>query len=372
MGNYIEVDRLTGGSQAVTIAGTMQQSGGLYGVEIVNTPNANVNRLPAATALSLGTSGTLDLSGGSQQLSSLSDQTPGSGGGSIINSSSVAVSLLTLAPTASTTFSGAIQGGGTLGTIALVISGSGSQTLAGSNTYSGNTTISAGTLQLAAAGALGSGMVTVNGGVLDVTSGTHTVSSLTIGSLGGLNVAIGYPLTVSTSANLFSGTINISGSIATLPELLMTYSTLGGSGSFSSVLNNGGALPITDTLSYTGGSVEVISAVAFSGSAVWTSVLSTSWGSSSNWSDANSLHGVPGLSGSNGHDTATFSNSGSQTSVNLTGMNPSLVALSFSSSNYTLSGGSLTLQSDLGMASISVNGGTQSIASLLTLAGTPM
>ena len=122
-------------------------------------------------------------------------------------------------------------------------------------------------------------------------------------------------------------------------------------------------------MSYTGGSVEVISAVAFSGSAVWTSVLSTSWGSSSNWSDANSLHGVPGLSGSNGHDTATFSNSGSQTSVNLTGMNPSLVALSFSSSNYTLSGGSLTLQSDLGMASISVNGGTQSIASLLTLAG---
>ena len=55
LGNYIEVDRLTGGSQAVTIAGTMQQSGGLYGVEIVNTPNANVNRLPAATALSLGT-----------------------------------------------------------------------------------------------------------------------------------------------------------------------------------------------------------------------------------------------------------------------------------------------------------------------------
>ena len=55
-----------------------------------------------------------------------------------------AASVLTLSPTGgSTTFSGMIQGGGTLGAISLVMSGSGTQVLAGSNTYTGGTTISA-------------------------------------------------------------------------------------------------------------------------------------------------------------------------------------------------------------------------------------
>jgi autotransporter-associated beta strand protein len=105
------------------------------------------NFLPAATALSIAGGGTLDLSGGSQRVASLSDKTPGNGG-SVINSSSAA-SVLTLSPSGgSTTFSGMIQGGGTLGTISLVTSGSGTQVLAGSNTYTGGTTVAAGTLQL--------------------------------------------------------------------------------------------------------------------------------------------------------------------------------------------------------------------------------
>ena len=68
----------------------------------------------------------------------------------------------------------------------------------------------------------------------------------------------------------------------------------------------------------------------------------------------------------------TFSNSSSQTSIVLTGVDPDLAALTLSSTNYTLSGGSLTLQSTTGTATVKVSGGTQTIDSslALTLAGT--
>jgi len=104
------------------------------------------NLLPATSVLSIAPSSTLDLGGTNQEVVSLSDFSPGNGG-SVINSNS-ASSVLTLSATGgSTTFSGMIQGGG-LGTISLVMSGNGVQALCGSNTYTGGTTISAGTLQL--------------------------------------------------------------------------------------------------------------------------------------------------------------------------------------------------------------------------------
>ena len=55
-------------------------------------------------------------------------------------------SVLTVSPTGSSIFSGSIQGSGTLGTISLVMNGPGTQVLAGSNSYTGGTTINAGTL----------------------------------------------------------------------------------------------------------------------------------------------------------------------------------------------------------------------------------
>ena len=163
-GNYIEVDGLTGSSLPVTVAGTTQTFGGLCGVEIVNTASGggNVNILPATSALRIAAGWTLDLSGGSQQLASLSDNMPGSGG-NIINSGIRPPLSLTLSPTGgSTTFSGMIQGGGTLGTIGLVISGSGTQVLAGSNSYTGGTTVKSG--RLAVDGSLAS-PVSVSGGL---------------------------------------------------------------------------------------------------------------------------------------------------------------------------------------------------------------
>ena len=105
--------------------------------------------LPTGTTVQLGAAGgtpTLDLNGVNQQVVALSDNA-GYTNGLVTNSAAAAPATLTLRPASgATTFSGAIQDGGS--TVSLAVNGSGTQVLAGSNTYSGNTAISSGTLQI--------------------------------------------------------------------------------------------------------------------------------------------------------------------------------------------------------------------------------
>ncbi len=163
-------------------------------------PVTPVNYLPATTALSIAGSGILDLSGGNQQVASLSGQSPGNGG-SIVNSGSAA-SVLTLSPSGgSTTFSGMIRGGGTLGRISLIKNGSGTQVLAGSNTYTGPTTVNQGTLLVN--GSLVSPVTVNSGGML---GGSGSLSSVTVTSGGFLSPgAAPSALNVSGSLSLLSG-----------------------------------------------------------------------------------------------------------------------------------------------------------------------
>ena len=116
------------------------------------------NNLPAATALTIASSGVLNMAGNPLTVGSLS----GSAGAIVMNSlSSSYPSTLTVAPSSgSTTFAGNI-----IGNNALALSGSGALTLSGTNTYTGGTTVSGGTLDIAAPSALsGSGLVTIAAG----------------------------------------------------------------------------------------------------------------------------------------------------------------------------------------------------------------
>ena len=120
---------------------------------------SNSNLLPTATALSIASGASLDLNTASQTVGSLADGT--GGGGSITNSGATA-STLTLNPTSgSTGFSGAIGGGSSNNAIRLVKSGAGTQVLAGTNTYTGTTTVSAGVL--AVDGSLANTSTTIGG-----------------------------------------------------------------------------------------------------------------------------------------------------------------------------------------------------------------
>jgi len=120
----------------------------------------------------------------------------------------------------------------------------------------------------------------------------------------------------------------------------------------------------------------------YSGNMAWSS-SSGNWIAGSKWDDKtlNGLDGshvAPGLDANTdykGTDTATFDGTGASqtvTEIDLNSVNPSLSALTFSSTGYKLTGGSLTMFDTLngGTATINVSGGTDTIASLLSLTST--
>jgi autotransporter-associated beta strand protein len=187
----VNLPAATGGTSAYV--GFTGATGGEFAIQTISNfvfnvglGNGSSSGLPSATALKISTSAVFDLGGASQTVASLSDGN--GGGGSVIDSASSLPSILTLSPTvSSTTFSGSILGGGTLGAIELVINGQGTQVLSGTNTYTGGTVVTNGELILESASA-----------VLDG-------SSLTIGSGA---VAFGAPV-IPGAAGLSSGTASV-------------------------------------------------------------------------------------------------------------------------------------------------------------------
>ncbi len=145
----------------------------------------NSGALNPANAMSMAAATTFSLNGNNITLSSVS------GAGSITNGSA-ANSTLTINGTASTTFSGGISNGST-GTLGLTKSGTSTFSLSGTNTYSGLTTLTGGTLQINTPASLSANSnIVFNGG------------GLSIGAVG-------------TAVNLSAGTFNLqSGSAVSL------------------------------------------------------------------------------------------------------------------------------------------------------------
>lgn len=179
---------------------------------------------------------------------------------------------------------------------------------------------------------------------------------------------------MNASPTIGSGTLSADPS--TTPYFIPAGSSVVYSASFNAPVPGAYSIPVIfpligDNQSYSGaleltsGSAAITGTV-FSGTGIWTSTSGTNWGveGSSNWSGGAAPGTFPGF---NTTDVAVFSGSGSVTGVDLTASNPSLATISFSRSNYTLSGGSLTLAGNL--ASILVTGGSQQVDSAVVLAG---
>ncbi len=92
-------------------------------------------------------------------------QLQGTGTANAIVGGSSGISILTVNESGIDSFAGGLGGSGTdQNNLALVQAGSGTLTLSAANTYTGGTTISAGTLVVGNSATLGGGDVNLNGG----------------------------------------------------------------------------------------------------------------------------------------------------------------------------------------------------------------
>ena len=239
----------------------------------------------------------------------------------------VAPSSVTVDSTAAYTITATIGGSGT----PLVKSGSGTLTLTGANTYSGGTTISAGTLQIGnngTAGTLGSGSV-VNNGTLSFHRTDTTTFSGTMTGAGTLAVARGGTLTLAsgasvTQANVYAG----DGSAATLGAGTFTVQ----SGASLIVRGNfflGNQASQNGTLNQTGGTVDLTSSVA-----VGNSIGDIRIG---NWATLTGTYNLSGGTINALNADATLSWDGTGT-IAVSGGTANLRGVKFSTNNKTQSG----------------------------------
>jgi autotransporter-associated beta strand protein len=142
-----------------------------------------------------GNQGRFRLNGNNETIGGLASSGTGAG---MIENGSLSNMTLTLNVTGSQNYSGVIRDGST-GTLSLVKSGAGTQTLTGTNTYSGDTIVNSGTLLLADSGSITSSpnIFVADGATLDVS-----------GLAGGLSLGTGQKLSLGGPSATINGAIN--------------------------------------------------------------------------------------------------------------------------------------------------------------------
>ena len=188
---------------------------------------------------------TLDLHGNNETIGSLSDN---SGSGGTITSGAVgSITLIAGGNNSSTSFAGIIQNG--LGTLALTKIGTGTQTLAGANTYTGVTTLSAGTVLLGVAenvgvsGPLGNSIAS-NAGSIVLGGGTLQYSAANQFDYSGrFSTAAGQVYNVNTNGQSVTWATALTSSGGTLTKSGAGSLTLTGASTYSGTTTvNGGTL----------------------------------------------------------------------------------------------------------------------------------
>ena len=199
------------GTARLTLSGTSTYSG----PTIVNSgilEAGSASAFSGNSAFTVNAPGILRISGNVVSVGSIA------GAGTVENANAVAGLLVTGLDNTNTIFSGLIRNGTGAGTLGLWKTGSGVLTLAGSNTYTGPTTINAGTLQLTGQSRQASPFAVSSGAALAVSTAANTAvlaSSLTLGNAPGdtpaLNFNVQSPWSASVPMLAVSGAITTNG-----------------------------------------------------------------------------------------------------------------------------------------------------------------
>jgi autotransporter-associated beta strand protein len=213
----------------VTLTGVNTYTGGTV-IEAPHTLQVSVagNLGSPAGSLSFSNSlgrgyGTFNLNGTNVTIGNLKGA-----GGTVINNRSGSFSTLTIGSgnASGGVFTGTISNG--TGTLALVKTGSGTLTLAGTNTYTGSTTIAAGALQLGDGATRNSSLVgnLTNSGTLILANPLALTFSNVVSGSGALTKSAAGVLTLS-GANLYTGKTTISaGTLALTDSSSISNSTV--------------------------------------------------------------------------------------------------------------------------------------------------
>ncbi len=242
---------LTSGTSSLT--GTVDLSNGVNDftgttVAYGTLQDGAANALPITTTLGVASGATFDLNGNDQTVASL-----GSSAGTVTNTGS-AGSTLTDNEAGTANVSATLTNG--TAPLNLVMAGSGTLTLAGSNTYTGSTMVQSGDLRVAGSSALGSssGVTVGTGATLDLTGGVFVPSSIPITDLAGT-----LETTDPSGSDTWAGSVTLDsssgGTLAAGPGSTFAVSgAVSGNGSLTA-----GGLGMSDTVdfeaanTYTGG-----------------------------------------------------------------------------------------------------------------------
>lgn len=234
------------GTGTLTLGTANTYSGGTN-INAGTLKDGNANAIPNTSAVTVAAGATFDLNSFSETIGSLS------GGGTVTSGVAGALRLTAGGDNTSTLFSGILQNGS--GTVAFTKTGTGTLTLSGANTYSGLTTVSAGTLDIWNAAGLGTtagGTTVSNGATLQFQNGiTIGAEPLTLNGSG--NSAAG-ALRNFAGSNSVSGAITL-GSASTINSDAGTLTLTGGivNGGFIPTFGGAGNISETGVVSGTGG-----------------------------------------------------------------------------------------------------------------------
>ncbi len=381
----------TGGSGAVvTISGPgtvlLSQASDYAGTLAVN---AGTLRLGNATALGAASTagvtfgassaGKLQLNGNSATIASLnSNATVGS---PVVENANASAAALTVSNTSgASTYAGVIQDGTGGGALSLVKNGASTLTVSGANTYTGGTTLTAGTLAANSTTALGTGAVTVASGATLSTNTATSFGALTLTGGGLLGLANFNSSFTAAGAIDISGTGNVltlSGSTATSGN---TYTLLSGSSLSASgiSLTGTGISGLTVALGDTATIGRTNFAFSSTGTALQLAVtggaFNLTWnGGSANWNATDANWQKDGA----GSNIAFFSGdnitiaTGDTIAVDAGGVTAGPLAVTNSSGTVTLNGGNLTATSvtKTGAGSLAVNNAVSTVGGINVSAG---